>query len=404
MSVQARQSESSARGRKVVMLYSKLFQPHEGWYLRVYNQARALVDSGYDVTLLAWDRTASVADEEVRDGIRIRRLPIRAQGDRGPVKNALSVLRFNYEMLAFLLRNGFDLIECFNVDTMFAGLVAARIRRKKAILDLCEPDYYRGFWDERYEWLLRVVDALERFCAKRFDHLFVHNTYQIRKFHAAGIRHLTQIGSYPNQSLLAPPGEPAPRRGTVIVGRIGSAYSNNGFEEIVLAFQKLIERARQQGNPVQYKLFLAGYVFDTYREKFDSLVASLGEHVEVVGAYDAKDLPDLYRRIDVALLIQGGSAFRNVTPTKLFESMARGVPVIANPIGDMGNILREGNSGLVVDGMDPDSICEAIQRLGSNPHLRRQMAENGMRLVREKYSWEAVRDDFLGTYRQLGVA
>ncbi len=392
-------AEDPASGRRVVMLYSKLFQPFEGWYQRVYNQAKALVDSGYHVTILAWDRSASLPADETYQGIRIKRVPIKAPEGRGPI-NGINVLRFNFSALAYLLRKEFDIVHSFNVDTMLAGLASAKLRRKSAVLDLCEPDYYRGFWDAKYEWLLRYVNSIEKICAKRFDHLLVHNTYQIQKFSSCGITAMTQIGSYPNQSLLAPSLARA-ERDTIIVGRLGTAYANNGFEEIVIAFQRLKERSEQRAERFNYKLFLAGHVFDTYRKTFDELVSTLGDHVEVSGAYKAAELPKLYEKIDISLLLQGGRLFPNVTPTKLFESMARGVPVIANAIGNMGDIVSEGNCGLVVDETDPESICDGIERLGSDAELRRQMSENGMRLVREKYSWEAIRKDFLEVYQSL---
>jgi glycosyltransferase involved in cell wall biosynthesis len=309
-------------------------------------------------------------------------------------------LRFNLAALAYLLRKDFDIVHSFNVDTMLAGLAGARLRRKSAVLDLCEPDYYRGFWDAKYEWLLRFVNSIEKFCAKRFDHLLVHSTYQIRKFSSHGVTAMTQVGSYPNRSLVAPSVSRTERE-TVIVGRLGTAYANNGFEEIVIAFQRLKERSERRSQRFNYRLFLAGHVFDTYRRTFDELVATLGDHVEVRGAYKTAELPELYEKIDISLLLQGRRLFPNVTPTKLFESMARGVPVIANPIGDMGAIVREGNCGLVVDETDPESICDGIERLGSDAELRRRMSENGMRLVREKYSWEVVRKDFLEVYQGL---
>jgi glycosyltransferase involved in cell wall biosynthesis len=386
-------------GRTVVMLYSKLFKPFEGWYLRVYNQARALVEEGYRVTIVAWDRSGSLPVHETSDGLRIRRVPIRAPEGRGPI-NGINVLRFNLAVLAHLLRNDFDVVHSFNVDTMLAGLAGARLRGRTAVLDLCEPDYYRGFWNPKYEGLLRLVNSFERFFAKRFDHLLVHSTYQIRKFGSHGVTAMTQIGSYPNQSLLAP-GISREKRDTITVGRLGTIYANNGFEEIVVAFRRLRERFQRRGEPFTYRLFLAGHVFETYRQAFEELVSTLGDVVELRGAYGAAELPELYEKIDISLLVQGRQLFPNVTPTKLFESMARGVPVIANAIGDMGAIVEEGNCGLIVDETDPESICDGIERLGSDVELRRRMSENGIRLVRQKYSWEVVRKDFLGVYHGL---
>jgi glycosyltransferase involved in cell wall biosynthesis len=384
---------------RVVMLYSRSFEPYEGWYRRVYNEARALVETGCDVTLLAWDRNGSCPEEEVIDGIRIVRFRIPAGVAQGP-RNALNHARFQRAVYEYLRRADFDVVHCFNVDTMPCGLLAARRLRKRAVLDLCEPDYYRGFWPKRYEWLLQLVNRVEKGMAGRFDHLFVHNTYQVEKFRSAGISRITQVGSYPNRSLLPDDLEPS-RSDVVVVGRFGTAYANNGFEELVAGFGRLLARRPAGRDAPSYRLRLAGNVFDNYRATFDALVGSLGDDVEVTGTFDVADLPRLYREIDISIFLYETEGFGNVTPTKLFESMACGVPVVANAIGDVAEILAEGPCGVIVDERDPESICNGIEKLAADRELRRGMAANAVRLAREKYTWEAARPAFLAAYRGL---
>jgi glycosyltransferase involved in cell wall biosynthesis len=389
----------SASPRRVVMLYSWNFQPYEGWYRRVYNEAKTLVDAGCNVTLLAWDRECCCATEEILDGIIIKRFRIPAGVNQGP-KNAWKHLKYSRAVQAYLNCHDFDVVHCFNVDTMPGGLLAAKRHRKKAVLDLCEPDYYRGFWPSRYNWLLPVVNWLEKTLAKRFDHLFVHNTCQTKKFRSYGISRMTQVGSYPNRSMFAT--DVGRDRGdTVVIGRLGTIYANNGYEELVAAFQQLLARQSKLGKGLQYKLRFAGNVFDTYQSVFESLIKPLGYNVQVTGAYDVSELPQLYREIDISILLYGGESFGNVTPTKLFESMACGVPIVANAIGDVAQILTEGNCGVIVDHNDPQSICEGIEKLASNPELRWTMAANALKLAREKYTWEAVQSDFLSAYHRL---
>jgi glycosyltransferase involved in cell wall biosynthesis len=81
--------------------------------------------------------------------------------------------------------------------------------------------------------------------------------------------------------------------------------------------------------------------------------------------------------------------------------MARGTPVVANAIGDMGRIVTEAHCGVVVDETDPEAICEGIERLGRDSKLRAEMASNAVRVAKERYTWEAVRPDFLAAYGDL---
>lgn len=386
------------QSRHVVMLYSLSFQPFEGWYRRVYNQARSLIADGCRVTVLAWDRGGKYPEEENRDGIEIQRFRIPAGISQGP-RNGINHLKFGRAVSRFLRRYDFDVVHCFNVDTMPVGLRVARRERKKAVLDLCEPEYYRGFWKPWHGWLLHGINWLERTLAKRFDLLFVHNGFQMEKFRRAGVSRLTRVGSYPDRSLLSPNRD----RGatdTLVIGRIGTVYANTGFEEIAAAFGELLRKQSTGGGP-RYKLRLAGNVFDKYRTTFDDLIRPLEGHVEVTGAFDVSQLAQLYSDIDISLLLYNSQAFRNVTPTKLFESMACGVPVVASAIGDMTQIVTEGECGVIVDERDPASICAGIEKLASDPALRRRMAENAVRLAHDNYTWEAVEAAFLDAYRGL---
>jgi glycosyltransferase involved in cell wall biosynthesis len=242
---------------------------------------------------------------------------------------------------------------------------------------------------------------MERTLAKRFDHVFVHNQYQIEKFQTAGVSRLTQVGSYPNRltSVAAPPERP---RDTVVIGRLGTIYEDNGLEELVAGFQRLLERKSRSPSAPEYRLLLAGRVFDSYRATLDALVRPIAGYVEQTGAFQSEDLPRLYRSIDISTMIyRRNSWFKNVTPTKLFDSMINGVPVLANDIGEVPQIVNEGPCGLIVDETDPDSICDGIERLAGDPQLHRQMAARSLELAREKYTWEAYQDRFLAAYDAL---
>ncbi len=385
---------------KVVMLFSMSFQPYQGRYLRVYNEAKTLADSGYDVTLLAWDREGDSPEEELRNGIQIKRFHIPAGVGVGPHRNAFNVWKFNRAAFRYLMKHPFDIVHCHNLDAIVMSLVAARLRRKKAVLDLCEPEYY-AFWDSKFSWLLPAINELEIQLAKRFDHLFVHNLYQVRKFRSRGIFCLTQVGSYPNRSMIPNkirkigPGE-------VVIGRIGTIYENTGMEELIEAFGKLLKKQKKDGKRRSCRLFLAGRVYESFRPTFEALVSPLKESVEVYGPFQATDLSRLYEKIDVSVMIYRKTRwFRNITPTKLFDSLANGVPVVANAIGDIPMILKEGRCGVIVDESDLDSICNGIEKLTNNSSLRFEMAENALGLARDKYTWEACEENFLSQYRSL---
>jgi len=387
---------------KIIMLFHKSFQPYQGHYLRTYNQARALVKAGNDVTIFAWDREGRYDKEETRDGIRIVRYPLKAGDFQGP-KNGFKVLRYNWAALRFLMRAEVDIVTCYSLDAIIVALATARLRRKKAVLDVCEPDYY-AFWSKRHAWLLNIIRRLEKTLARRYDHVFVHNLYQVQKFESAGVRRVTQVGSYPNRSMMT--SSPRARdKGEVVIGRFGTIYEDNGIEEFVVAFRKLLENSARKPDSPAYKFLLAGRVLDAYRPVLESLIAPLGDRVILSGPFGPPDLPKLYEQIDISSILYRRRVewFQHITPTKLFESLACGVPVLASDMGEVRQIVEEGGCGVVVDEEDPDSICAGIEKLALDTEIRRQMSENALKLAREKYTWEVYEPVLLETYRGLGT-
>jgi glycosyltransferase involved in cell wall biosynthesis len=385
---------------KVVAVFGMSFHPSQGRYLRVHNQLRALAAAGYDVLLLCWDREGREPEEEARDGFRIRRIRIPAGVGQGPRRNWRGVLRFNRAVYRTLMTEPVDVVHCFNLDAILAAFVAAKRRGSKAVLDLCEPEYY-GLWKARYRWLLLLINAVERQLARRFDQVFVHNRFQVRKFQGYGIERLAQVGSYPNRRMipktLAPSG--ADR---FVIGRLGTIYADNGIEEILEAYRLLLERERGRGGPRRYHLYLAGRVFDGYAPTFRRLIEPLGDQVTVEGSFDAFDMGRLYAKLDLSLVLARRTRwFRNITPTKLFDSMACGVPVVASDIGEVKEILEEAGWGLTVDERSPSSICEAIEAISLTPGVRERMARAATRLAHDKYTWEVYEPLFMGSYARL---
>ena len=376
------------------------FHPSQGRYLRVHNQLRTLAEAGYEVLLLCWDRECRLPEEEARDGFRIRRIRIPAAVGQGPRRSAPNVLRFNRAVYRALMTEPVDVVHCFNLDAALATFVAAKRLRKRAVLDLCEPEYY-GLWKARYRWLLPLVNAIERLLARRFDQVFVHNRFQVRKFQGYGIQHLGQVGSYPNRHMISQASSGSGRDGFVI-GRLGTIYEDNGIEEILEAYRLLLERERRRGGPRRYHLYLAGRVFDRYAPTFQRLVEPLRDQITVEGSFDAFDMARLYGRLDLSLVLARRTRwFRNITPTKLFDSMACGVPVVASDIGEVKEILAEGQWGVTVDERDPASICEAIETIALTPGLRERMARAAIGLAHDKYTWEACAPVFREGYARI---
>ena len=74
-------------------------------------------------------------------------------------------------------------------------------------------------------------------------------------------------------------------------------------------------------------------------------------------------------------------------PTKLFEYMALGIPVITSDFPLYREIFQNEECGFLVNPDKPDEVADAIQFLINNPEKSRCMGEKGRKLVMKRYNW-----------------
>jgi glycosyltransferase involved in cell wall biosynthesis len=88
-------------------------------------------------------------------------------------------------------------------------------------------------------------------------------------------------------------------------------------------------------------------------------------------------------------------------PTKMFEYMACGLPVVCSNFPLWTEIVRGADCGIAVDPRDPRAIADAIRALGDDPALARRLGENGRRAIAERFNWEAELGKLEALYRKV---
>jgi len=87
--------------------------------------------------------------------------------------------------------------------------------------------------------------------------------------------------------------------------------------------------------------------------------------------------------------------FKTVLPSKMFEAMAAGCPVVLGVGGEARRVLEESEAGVGVAPGDPEALVAAIASLRSDGALHSRMAENGPRFVAARYAHDALARDYL---------
>jgi glycosyltransferase involved in cell wall biosynthesis len=77
--------------------------------------------------------------------------------------------------------------------------------------------------------------------------------------------------------------------------------------------------------------------------------------------------------------------FKSALPSKMFESMAVGRPIVAAVWGEAATMVEASGCGLVAEPENPRSLHEAVAALAADPALGRRMGERGRKYVMQHF-------------------
>jgi len=85
----------------------------------------------------------------------------------------------------------------------------------------------------------------------------------------------------------------------------------------------------------------------------------------------------------------------------VLEAMSHGVPVIANRIAGMDEIITDGQNGFLVPPGDVQQLAERIGQLLDDPELRKRVGAAGRRNVEERFDMRQRASEFRRLYEEL---
>jgi glycosyltransferase involved in cell wall biosynthesis len=87
-------------------------------------------------------------------------------------------------------------------------------------------------------------------------------------------------------------------------------------------------------------------------------------------------------------------------PNVALEAMAAGRPLVATRVGGLPQLVRDGETGLLVDEADSAGLADAILSLAHDPAVGEQLGERARAEIRERRSWDAVARRFVEVYEE----
>ena len=153
-------------------------------------------------------------------------------------------------------------------------------------------------------------------------------------------------------------------------------------------------------------LVVAGFGPDYERYR---TIASALPHARLIhfaGSVPPAEIAEWTRGADVAAMpVQPDTLnHRFNTPTKLYDAMGVGVPVVASKLPGISPIVNETGCGVLCDPTDPADVARAIRDIIDAPAAERMaLRVRCLSAARGKYSWQHQAKDLLRVYDELGV-
>jgi colanic acid biosynthesis glycosyl transferase WcaI len=367
---------------------------------RVHEFARAWVQAGHQVSVLTAfpnHPVGRVAPEyrgrlwasECLDGIRVLRSWLYAVPNRGVGRRGLDHLSFMASAFAFgLPRLGAVDVVIASSPTLFSALAAlalARARRVPFVLEV------RDLWPEAIVELglmrpgaaVRALERLAGFLYAQAARVVVVTeafaSYLIQ--HGVPSNKLAVIPNGADTRFFHPGVDAAPARARFglddqfVVEYVGSHGMSHGLGAVLDA------AARQPD--VTY--LLVGDGADRERlcaERDRRRLSNVRMHPSVPKV----DVPAIYAAADVCLVpLRDVPLFSAFVPSKLFEVLAAGRPVVGAVRGEARTILERSGGALLVDPEDGPAIAAAVDMLRADPEVRADLGRRGRAFAEQHY-------------------
>lgn len=358
---------------------------------RVEKVAETLSQAGYEVLVVAWDRTGKLPREEVRSSYRIVRFS-RPAGYGTGYKNIFNLLLWQVFILRRIGMEGSRLkfLHACDLDTFLPCLIGKILGNKRIIYDIF--DFYADSRLAILNFLRSLLRIFELKAIEWADAVILPDETRKEQIKGAKPRSIITIYNSPPDMLASlQRNKTILRRAELQIAYIGLLQVERGILEMlkVLSYHP------------EWHLDLAGFGGEDERAIL-TMARSL-PNVTWHGRVPYERALELSYAADVLFATYDPAIpnHRYSSPNKVFEAMMLGKPVIVARNTGIDRLVEEINCGLVISYGDVAELEKALTRLARYPALRQQLGENGRRAYEEKYSWDLMRKRLLALYSTL---
>lgn len=385
---------------RVLMLTTRFPPDYGGGARHALHLCRKLAKRGVQTSIVTGYKGRSVINEQV-DGIPVTRLPL-------PQQQGLGVFPFYGQLIRALIaqRRNYNLIHAHAIHHhAYAGFLVGRFFSKPAIAKIAllghdDPaSILRRRWGKIQLLMLRQASTLIATSQEIFQAVKAFGwPLQRLAYIPNGVdtSHFHPLSPEARAALRMQLGLPEK---CFVVTFVGIIARRKGVHTLARAWPNI-----KRACPDARLLLIGPCSKDEHWGVDERYVAELGEILVQSGV--AESVRFAGKVTDPKPYLQASDLFifpsrSEGMPNALLEAMACGLPFVATRLGCIEEMAPKEQLPYLVPVDDADALAEAIISLASNAKLRRELGLAVRRTVEERFSLDAVADQYLKLYLQL---
>ncbi len=174
-----------------------------------------------------------------------------------------------------------------------------------------------------------------------------------------------------------------------LIGAVGRLETQKGHTFLLEAARALLQRWPE------VLFVIAGE--GSQRAVLEQQIRALGLERQVKLLGRRSDMEALYAALDLFVM----PSLDEGTPMVLLEAMRAGLPVIATRVGGVPQLIRAGETGVLVEPEDTAALAGAMQRCLADALMARRLGAAAAREIRERHSAEAMESRYRALYDRI---
>ena len=361
----------------------------------------ALESLGVEVQVISNDQIAGL--DHAQDRFTV--IPPEASGVTRALFDIHNNLVFTRGAVPLIERAQPDFIYQRYARFSWAGVTAAMRTKRPLFLEFNGSEVWVGkHWDR-----VENLDLLERYERLNLDaaaRIFVISQVERRNLEARGVttekiivnpngvdveRFRSGVGGFEARRELGL------REDEVLAGFVGTFGPWHGAEKLAEAIESIPTEV-----PVRFLLVGSGSRHAEVEKQLDAAVSA--KRVIFTGSVAHDRVPALLDACDILVAphvpLADGSEFFG-SPTKVFEYMAMGKAIVASRLGQIGEVLTDQETALLVEPGNVLQLAAAIVKLVESSELRAQLGAKAREVVEREFTWKHNAQRVLDAYESL---